>query len=1625
MKTPMSTSQKFSLRSLLEEIRESQTSSRAVGTRFEELVLVYLNHDKEMQSFLENAWTLQDFVKHYKKDWTAQDTGIDLVAKVRDEHGGGFCAIQAKYRSPDTVMRKSHLDSFVNDAGGKSFAHRMFVDSTESTPSIHFQDSINRWEIRHIKLDTLESSSVAWEDFVVRGSVTQGSTKTPRPHQFEALERVMQGLKNANRGQIIMACGTGKTFTALLIAETLCGIGTRVLILVPSLALMSQIIREWHNDRSMDFRSFSVCSDSDVATKIKTMDDRIYLAPTELVIPPTTDASKLAKQATSNDPDRMTVIFGTYHSLAVIHEAQHEHGLPNFDLILCDEAHRTTGQIDADKAASIFVKVHDAHYVRSTKRLYMTATPRIYTTASKAAAKDGAITLCSMDDVEQFGEVFYYRSFAWAVDNNLLSDYKVIVLAIDEAMVSTAMEAYLESDESNIKLDDATKVIGCYKALLKHSHPDRFNEFARDPDPARRSIAFCNTIQNSKIISASFQNVIDGYTGQSAAADSIKKAPKFSVEHVDGTQGSKTRNERLRWIASEPDEHELRILSNVRCLGEGVDVPALDAIVFFHPRKSQIDVVQAVGRVMRKSAGKQYGYVVLPVAIPAGVSPEESLKNNKTYETVWQILNALRSHDERLEAEINRLQLEGEELERVQFLLSIPESAEAYIHARSKGGKPPSNGNSDGHSDRGLDFEQAQALQTAIYAKIVNKCGRATYWQDWAGDVGKIARTQITRITSILQTDHEAQTLFERFVKELQDDLNPSVSTEQSIELLAQHIITRPIFDAMFSGNSFVQQNSVSKAMSEIVVKLDDKNLDRETESLESFYEDVRWRIQDTKTARAKQELIKELYDKFFRKAFSKTTEMLGIAFTPVVMVDYVIHSIEYLLNTHFGMSMSDRGVNILDPFVGTGTFITRLLQSGVIRPQDLQYKYEHEIHANEIVLLAYYVAGINIEAVYHEVRQCSVTTYSPYNKIVFQDTFQNSPQHNLVDSLFPLNQERIDSQNKQPLTVVLGNPPYSRGQKNENDDAQNVSYPKLDARIRTSYVAKSDAQNKNALYDSYIRAFRWASDRLGERGVIGFVTSAGWLDSYSSAGIRACFAEEFSQVYVVNLRGDANLPGKLGEREGETIFESASKLPISITFLIKDRTRDLGDSSRAQIFYHDIGHYLKREEKFAKLRDLQHIGNTPLQTVTPNMHYDWINLRAPEFDRYIPLHSHYKSAGNIFHTRTLGVTTNRDAWIYNFNRTKMSNNVRSSMEFFNEELQRYQKVGRKEDARQFLRKDSTRIAFSAGLIKRIVQEKQLNFDENRFLLAEYRPLTKMWCYFDRNYIERIRHTPKFFTHPNRTVPMICAESPGAHTISFWIVNRLPDLHVMGSAQCFPLLAACEENRDFLAAVALDGTSAPPRTNIASGAKLIRSSFPQLTISDEQIFYYAYGVLQCPEYIDRFETNLKKALPRIPIVATAEEFLEFARIGKTLGELHMNYEEANPYPVLVSLLHEELWKQTDEQTRYRVEKMTFLKKSDRSSIQYNRFIRVTNIPETAYEFQVNGRSLVEWVMDRQRVTTHKDSGIINDPNEFAIETMSDPAYPLKLLQKSIAVAVQTQDLRKSMPSLQIHKQLGH
>ena len=1595
---------------LLDSFREEAHTQREKGRYFEDLTLVFFRRDAKQNSCYEGVWPYAEWAKERGRD--PSDTGIDLVAKMRGEDG--YCAIQAKFYEPGRPLRRGDIDSFIAASDGSEFTHRAIVDTSTKDFGKNLQNTINGLgtPFTRIRLVDFERSSIDWSSIPTAGEIREQDAlkkraKEPRQHQSDAIAEVRKGFETADRGQIIMACGTGKTYTAQLIAED--RDAKQVLVFVPSLALVSQTVAEWCQDASSPIRALAVCSDSQVGKRRVGGDDAIHYDIHDLAFPATTDAGKLAERMKGGDNGQMTVVFSTYHSLDVISKAQRQHDLPMFDLAICDEAHRTTGQIDADREASNFVRVHDPDFLRADKRLYMTATPRIYTDAARSRAHERSTVLCTMDDESMFGKVLFYRGFDWAIRNGLLSDYRVVVLALDEDLVSASVQRSLAAD-NELKLSDAVKILGSYKALMKHSVDPE--EFGDDPAPVRRAMAFSNTIRESERIQREFDGVVREYHAHYSLSSD---APDWhcDVEHVDGSTGATEREELLRWLSQGDDSGgACRILSNVRCLGEGVDVPALDAVLFLHPRKSQIDVVQAVGRVMRRAASKKRGYVILPIGVPAGVPPEQALADNEKYRVIWQIINALKSHDEGLEAQINATTF-GEDMPRDKIRITVgnlTETAPAELSSpsASSGGRSEKPSEDDRPVQGILDLKGG--IAEAVYARIVKRCGARDYWEDWASDVQKIAKDHIARIDAAVSNPRkpEHRKTFESFLAELQDDLNPSITPDQAMEMLAQHLITRPVFDAVFFGNAFTRHNSVSQAMQRVVDMLDAENIGKESASLRSFYVSVERRAKEVTTAVGKQNLIRQLYESFFRKSFGKISEQLGIVYTPVEAVDYILHAVDGVLQQEFGFGLGTRDVKLLDPFVGTGTFIVRAIESELIAPEDLHHKYQNDLYANEIVPLAYYIAGINIENAYHSA--AGRKEYKPFENLCLTDTFQLSEHKGSLSDMFPLNQERIDRQADLQFLVIVGNPPYSAGQRSANDNAANVPYPHVDKRIEATYAKGTSSQLKRNLFDSYIRAIRWASDRIGNRGVIGFITNGGWLDAGTMTGLRQCLLDEFGSLYVLNMRGDQRTSGELSRREAGKLFGTGSRAPIAISVFVKNPNK----SDSGVIHYHDIGDYLTREEKLARLAAFARgEQSVPWKRIEPDSYGDWINQRDPSFETHIPLgDKKTKGTETVFRLYSLGLATNRDAWCYNASRDELERNVRRSLKFYNSEVDRYARDGRIEPVSDFIEKDPKRFSWTRGTRRGVQNLRHIKFDSNSIRLSIYRPFSPSWVYFSREYNEAPGQLGAIFPHADSENRVICTTSIGDKEFSTLMVSALPDLHFIGAAQCFPRYAYSEDH---------DGKVEQLSSITNEALRAFRDAYPDHSdeIDADVLFDYIYGLMHSPDYRQRFGKNLLKQLPRIPFVATPSDFFAFAVAGKALGELHVNYEHLEPFPALVNGIPLDQNKFVDED--FSVTKMRFAGKrgGDRSTIIYNYCINVSGIPEDAYAYSVNGKTPVEWVMDRQRVSTHKASGIVNDATRYAVETAEDAAYPLKLLLRAITVGVETAKIIQDLPRLRL------
>ncbi|MGW3890453.1 DEAD/DEAH box helicase [Micromonospora chokoriensis] len=1581
---------------VLEELRASALSEADKGAKFERLMRAYLRVDPVFADQFSDVWLWGEWPGNGGK----HDTGIDLVAK--DRNTGEHVAIQCKFFAPTSTVSKPMIDSFLAASGKEGFLERIIVSTTDKWNG-NAEDAIKGQAVpvRRVGLSDLEHSRVDWAQFSLETPdyLPVRGKKTPRPHQRVAIDKVTVGFGEHDRGKLIMACGTGKTFTSLRLAEENVGNGGKVLFLVPSISLLSQTVREWIGEAELPVRALAVCSDGKSTKRSANVDEDISV--TDLALPATTNVEVLRQRISDAEADTnaMTVVFATYQSIDVVARAQQ--GWRPFDLIVADEAHRTTGTTLAGADESAFVRVHDNTYLPGAKRLYMTATPRIYDDPSKAKAGEANAVLCSMDNEDLYGPEFHRLGFGEAVEQNLLTDYKVLVLTVDEESVARTFQAQLSNDDHELNLGDAAKIVGCWNGLAKRGQAE--HSFEPDLTPMRRAVAFAGNIKDSKRIEELFTEVVRYYVDSTEQGDKNGRAPlECQVQHVDGTFNALERNTRIDWLQGEPPENACRILTNARCLSEGVDVPALDAVMFLSPRKSVVDIVQSVGRVMRKAPGKQFGYIILPVGIPSGMSPEDALRDNKRYAAVWEVLQALRAHDERFDAMVNRIDL--------------TKNRDRKINVIGVGGDTRQR---DGWVQGTLDlaFPDLDAWRDAIYSKIVAKVGTRRYWTDWAESVADIAKRQTTRINALLSDPQtEVAKEFEVFVEGLRGNLNEGITRADAIDMLAQHLITRPVFNALFEGYEFLEHNPVAQTMERMLAALDEHNVDDENNTLQKFYDSVRLRVKGIDSAEGRQRIIIELYDTFFATAFKKTVEKLGIVYTPVEIVDFILNSADQALRSEFGQGLTDEGVHILDGFTGTGTFIVRLLQSGLIEPHDLARKYAEELHANEILLLAYYIAAVNIETTYQDLmrQQDSDAKYHSFPGLILTDTFQSWEDDDRPDlAVFPENNERLERLKELPITVIVGNPPYSSGQDSANDDNRNESYPSLDEAIRTTYAERSTATNKNSLYDSYIRAIKWATLRIKDRGVIAYVTNGGWIDSNTADGMRKTLAGEFSAIHVFNLRGNQLAAGEQSRKEGGKVFGGGSRATVAITVLVKNPAK----VDPATIHYTEVGDYLTREEKLAKVAAAGGVaGLESIAHIVPNEHGDWLNQRRDDFENFIALAGQPES---VFRKFGPGPQTNRDAWIYNPNSTRLRSQMATATSTYAAAL-----AGQRTN-------DATRIKWSSALEARLDRGERIELSTANLPTFMYRPFQKTLSWPDLRWIHRPGAMPRFFPSTDCPNEGIFVPATGSMAPPFlcFATNIPVDSGVAGIGAVYYLPRWNYEPTEDAGMLELSIGEGEvvggyrKVDNITDEAlKLFAAAYGAMVRKDD-IFLYAYGLLHSPEYRKNYAANLKKMLPRIPLVTDPWPFVE---AGRKLAELHLGYDSVTPYP-LDGLDAEPTG---DSYDFFRVEKMAFVKQrqdgklvADRSMIKYNSKITLSGIPADAYRYMLGSRSAIEWIIDRYRVKTDTASGIVNDPNDWSRE-VGDPRYIIDLLGRIVTVSLETMQVVDNLPALEIRKEQG-
>ncbi len=1592
--------QEISAYKFIKEKLQAIPNSHDKGSWFEKVSKHFLlEHDSanEYESIkLWNDWELRN---------NEGDRGIDIVIQTTSKE---YIAVQCKFHQDSISLNdiSTFLAKLHNGVGEVRFKKGIIISTSNLTRAAQQEIEQTRSIGMDIDIITEEDfiySRIDWEKFdptKTQDEIPLCDKKKPRTHQTEAINATKEYFsdpKNA-RGKLIMACGTGKTYTSLKIMEALDPKIT--LFLAPSIALLSQTFREYAQEKSDPFYASIVCSDDKVGSSKNEDNDDIKFS--ELPIKPSTRLEDiLSVYEKVQKENKRFIIFSTYQSALRIKEAQ-EAGLGAIDLIICDEAHRTVGAMYSsnerdDKNA--FTLCHSDGNIKAKKRLYMTATPKVYSESSKAKAKESDNIIYSMDDAEVFGEEIYTLNFERAIALDLLTDYKVIILAVRSENLSGVTNSVNKKisqlkakgtklDKKLINNEFVCKIVGTHKGLAKQdlialdeeNKEDNDLKSQKDTFVSQRAISFCKSIQTSKNIKDSFETIMECYD-EELKKKSFKNL-EIKIDHIDGTMNCKERLEKLENL-NQFEPNTCKVLSNARCLSEGVDVPALDSVIFFDGKSAMVDIIQAVGRVMRKAKNKKRGYIILPIALAESEikNLDEAVKNTN-FQNIWKVLKALRSHDSSLVDEATfreKIKIFGSNDE------SNPDDEEELKKDKTQHQNDPKEA-----QKTLFDAILLQDLANAVYNVMPTKLGDRNYWENFAKKTGNIAKTLNNRLKDIFDKNPE---IFDNFLTSLRDNIHQSIKEYEALDMIVSHIITKPIFDALFGDNI---KNPIAKALDKMVLKLSDLGLEGETKDLKNLYESVKTEAARAKSPKSQQELIKNLYNTFFKEAFRKQSEKLGIVYTPIEVVDFILRATNGILKKHFNTDFNDKNITIFDPFTGTGSFIARLLSkdNNLISDEALKEKFQKNLFAFDIVLLSYYIALINITQAAQN-RDSSLKNFKNIALTDSLDYLEDKTNKGVIPGFEDLkeNQEIKTTLAEKTIQVIIGNPPYSSGAKSENDNNQNLSHPKLEKLVSETYGKNSTAKVGNTTRDTLIQSIRMASDLLKDKGVLGFVVNGSFIDNKSSDGFRKCVAKEFAHLYALNLRGNARTSGEERKKQGDGIFDSGSRATVAIIFFVKDKS-----VQNSAIHYYEVGDYLKREAKLNLLAGFENLESVPFKEITPNDKGDWISQRNDDFEKLIPL-KRDKTLQNdsIFDINSGGVVSGRDPWVYNFSPNALKQSVKNCIETYNADLKRFNErfreafkqrtKGIKSDKLykhlndREITTDKTKIAWVQNLKTQLIKGKKLDdFSQEKISVSLYRPFNKQYFYYERELAWSFYSMKKIF--PDKSARNVVINTTTRNFCSL-ISDAIPDTHFIGDANAYPLYHYDDLGN---------------RYNAISGyaLNLFRRHYKDNAIVEEEIFYYIYAIFHHKGYVEKYKNSLTKEAPRI---ALSEDFKELSVLGKELAKLHLNYESGE--------MHESVQYNLLENAKiegyYDVVKMKKDKKGD--SILYNHHITITKIPQKAFDYVVNGKSAIDWVIERYSITKDKDSLIENNPNDYA-----GGKYVFELLCRVITLSVKSVDL---------------
>ncbi len=1624
-------------------VGEKGKRSEELGKRLERLCLHIMQYHplgREAKEVL--MW--EDFVDKYQLPITREDWGSDLAAILNTKD---YINIQCKNYPGINKIDKEKIDGFINDWNRNEFISQgwLVYNGELTSKALEVIDKENqirkRKQIKLIHVDEILDEVIEKlqevnniekiEDFwniIQKDKKLLRTKKQAYDYQIEAVQEAKKHFidKHKSRGTLIMACGSGKTFTAFSIMKEITKPKELILFLVPSLDLMRQSIMFARLDADFDFNGFAVCSAKDAVRRNK--NDNPFVSDAEMPIgrvitTPEEIKNEYHKLKTLDDSKRI-IIFGTYQSLDKVMKAQKsevlKNNLPSFNLIICDEAHKTA---KIKNNESKFSSIHDNEKISAEKRMYMTATPKIFTETAKEKSKEYDVELLSMDDVDTFGIQFFKFTFTDGVNKERLSDFRVCVPALWGGQYSEEYQKL--KGTQNITLSDYTRLMGVAKILLKKN--------------IHSAISFCRyAIAKKSESSLSLTNFFQDYLKKH---EDLKD--KIKMIHIDGTMSTATRKVKINQLKNYSSE-QCVILSNAKCLTEGVDVPALDAVIFMHPRDSEIDIVQATGRVMRKSKHKAYGRVILPIV---GFLSEKQKTDEvevvldadeKEYKKIRTILNHLRSPavKKSLTKNINNVLELGDDWDEkeIEVIVEIDEKKlEKAIANRKKLSnryKKPNQktkgqkNNQRAHYGDDIKKEIIRTMKVAyeenIKSGVLKRIGTRSYWNIWMSSYLKGHADRTKTYISNLLAKVENQNSLKKFMDNLKTYLDPDLKPVDVINLLRDSFVTEPIFNTLFP-NSLIN-NPVAKTINNFMKDLElDKAMNEERKNLKSFYEEIEIEVKTIKKESAKQELLRKIYEKYIQVIYPSKAEELGIVYTPIEVIDFILNSVNYLLKKEFKkVSFNSKEVKVLDPFTGVGTFITRLLSKdlNLVDDKHLFVKYNNDIWANEILLLPYYIASTNIQYVFNQrfkieqnhQKDINTNSYYPFPGIIWNDTFLLHEKQIFINDD---NNVRVNKLKQESINVIVGNPPYSV-------KAIPDKYKFLKSKI-SKLASKSKAKRTNGVYNSYIMSFIYSIDKIkssNKNGIIAFITNNGYLYNDSCDSFREYLVNKFYKIFIINLkgRGTNSIRSNESQKEGESIFKG--KMVGACLFIgilkVKNNLKNKG------IFYVDVFNNLKKEKNLSCESKLQWLKNKgSISKLITNKELIKIKLENGNlFNKKLLWPGNYLNIDkNIFNLKSTGIKFHRTRLATNFSKGNLSINMKREIDACN----KYIANNSLKPEFYFAKDLQTRINSWAKT------KKILSFNKKFLKYIHVRPFVKKWCYYDEDLIAN--HYDMKNIYPinqeaeniliNFSVNPLAIKtltSSGFVDIGF----NYPRLFILNNKikECY------DENNGNQAKIDLDIAKITSNINVLASKYFTyrkkikfhkKEKISLEKVNEDLIFNYIYGFLHYKEYLKKFKNNfIGKDSPYICKPKYYNDFIKISKIGKSLLKLHLNYEDV-PYKgqgiPYVAQFAKGGWELPDIK-KYKVKNMKWRDKKDKRVIIYNDFITLNNIPLRAYDYKVGFKSAIKHVMDGYKAEEKKNS----DPNNFAMETMHDAKYILKLLIRIINLSLMSLDLIEQLPN---------